>query len=151
MTLVRVKPTVRRRPVHSFSFDRWLDELFDVNVPGHSKTRNRNLTNPLVNIVEVGEAFHIQIAAPGMAKEDFEIQLDKDVLTVNGKKDFNPQEGETFRRKEFGAYDFTRRFRLPETLDGGAVEANYSNGVLDISIPKKEEAKEKPARKIDIA
>ncbi len=149
MTFVKVRPTFSKRP--AYTFDRWLDELFNTDLPAHGKTTPRRLTNPLVNIIELGEAFHIQVAAPGMGKENFEIHLDKDVLTIKGAKELNIKEGESFRRKEFGAYDFTRSFRLPETLDGGAIEASYSNGVLDIAIPKKEEAKEKPARKIDIA
>jgi HSP20 family protein len=147
MTLVSVKPAIRRRS--NLNLDRWLDEMFRLETP--RRAQNNGLTYPPVNVLEFGDQFQIQIAAPGMDKGDFEIKVEKDLLTISGRREQPAAEGETFRRREFGAYTFKRHFQLPDTLDTGAVQASYVNGVLLVAIPKREEAKEKPPRKIEIA
>ena len=150
MTLVRVKPALNnRRSFHPMN--RLFDEFFKFDAPvGHKPARNGQRHSP-VNVIETADGFHIQLAAPGMAKSDFEIKLDKDILSIQGKRVVEDIEGETFRRREFGNFEFNRFFRLPETVNGNAVEATYKNGILELVIPKREEAKEQPARKIEIA
>jgi HSP20 family protein len=86
-----------------------------------------------------------------MEKGDFEIKVEKELLSINGKRETPTREGETFRRKEFGNYTFKRHFQLSDTVDANTIEANYVNGILNIFVPKREEAKEQPPRKIEVA
>lgn len=151
MTLVSVKPAIRRRS--NLNMDRWLDELFQVETPRHTRHTVKNDVGayPPVNVLESGDQFQIQLAAPGMDKGNLEIKVEKDVLTVSGKREQVAGEGEAFRRREFGNYTFKRHFQLPDTVDAGAIEASYVNGILLVSMPKREEAKERPPRRIEVA
>jgi len=153
MTFVTVKPTTRRRS--NLNIDRWIDELFNTHAPVRRKvqtqTRSNGVAYPPVNVVELDDAFHIKFAAPGMEKGDFEIKVEKELLSISGKRETSTKEGATFRRKEFGNYNFKRQFQLSDTINVGAIEANYVNGILNVFVPKREESKEAPARKIEIA
>ncbi|MEM6963538.1 MAG: Hsp20/alpha crystallin family protein [Bacteroidota bacterium] len=93
----------------------------------------------------------MELAAPGLDKGDFEINVDKDQLTISVKKETsNEVKEEKFTRKEFSYSTFTRSFHLPEGVKADAIEASYENGVLGIALPKKEEAKALPARTIEV-
>lgn len=95
---------------------------------------------PAANIRETQEAFMIDLVVPGRTKEDIRIHQEKDGLTVSSDKKEVP-EGETYRRTEFKLSPFKRTFRLPETADRDNIVATYNNGILTISIAKKEEAR----------
>jgi HSP20 family protein len=144
MKLVKVNPN---QLVNTSIFDDF-DRVFDGFLNSKPLTQD---FKPSVNVIEEPEAFRLQLAAPGLTREDFEIELDKDVLNISVNKEFKLQEGETIRRREFGDYDFKRSFRLSELIEADSINATYENGVLNIELPKAEEAKEKPARKIEIA
>ena len=95
--------------------------------------------------------FKIELAAPGLEKGDFDINVEKDQLTISAKKETsNEVNDEKFTRKEFSYSSFKRNFHLPEHVQGDAIEASYENGILAIVLPKKEEAKELPARNIEV-
>jgi HSP20 family protein len=97
---------------------------------------------PAVNISETENEFHIELAAPGLKKEDFKINLDKNVLSVSAdKKAENVEEGRKFSKREYSYNAFTRSFTLPEVADAGKIEAEYTDGVLKLIVAKKEEAK----------
>lgn len=131
-------------------FDRFFDgEMFDWNNRNFSKT---NTTLPSVNIKENAEAFTVELAAPGFEKGDFKIELNRNLLTISSEKKLESEtkEGEVFTKREFSYQSFSRSFTLPQIADGDKIEANYTNGMLTVSIPKREEAKPKPARTIDI-
>ena len=97
---------------------------------------------PAVNISETETQFHIELAAPGLKKEDFKISLDKNVLSVSAdKKTENVEEGKKFSKREYSYNSFTRSFTLPEAADQGKIEAEYTDGVLKLNVTKKEEAK----------
>jgi HSP20 family protein len=107
---------------------------------------------PSVNIVEGKDEFRIDVAAPGLGKDDFRIQIDKNVLTVSSEKEEkNEEKEEKFMRKEFSYYSFKRCFSLPETVNADKIRANHKDGILQVFIPKREEAKEKPVRDIKIS
>jgi len=112
-----------------------------------------NGSQPAVNVKEDADGFALALAAPGYGKEDIEIKIDDNVLTISSeKKDKGTaKEGEKFTRKEFKYAAFKRTFTLPDTVDSTKIEANYENGILNISIPKKEEAKPVPARTVAIS
>ena len=87
---------------------------------------------------------------PGLSKSDFEINVEKDVLTVSAKVEKENEESVKYSRKEFNYNEFKRTFHLPETIDTSKIEANFNNGILTLTLAKKEEAKELPPRKIAI-
>ncbi|MGB4415432.1 MAG: Hsp20/alpha crystallin family protein [Paludibacter sp.] len=131
--------------------DRFFDgDLFNWSNRNFSQT---NTTLPSVNIKEDADAYKVEVAAPGFEKDDFKVELNHDLLTVSSEKKIENEtkEGEVFTRREFSYQSFSRSFTLPQTADGERIKASYKKGILQITIPKKEEAKQKPARKIEIS
>ena len=113
-----------------------------------------NTTLPAVNIKETAETFEVEMAAPGMNKEDFKIELDGNQLTISSEKQTQDEEkeGDRYTRKEFSYQSFQRVFQLPkEVVDAENIQARYENGVLHLVVPKREEAKQRPPRMIQIA
>lgn len=97
---------------------------------------------PAVNIAETENDFHIELAAPGLKKEDFKISLDKYVLSISAeKKSENTQEDKRYNKREYSYTSFVRSFTLPETADQENINAEYADGILTIKVAKKEEAK----------
>lgn len=104
---------------------------------------------PSVNISESADDFKIELAAPGLQKEDFEINVEKNTLTISAKKEkANDVNDEKITRKEFSYRTFSRSFQLPKGVESNAIVANYESGILGVVLPKKEEAKELPPRAI---
>lgn len=129
--------------VNSFFNKDLMDELF---VPAHQGTA------PAVNVAESAEGYRIEVAAPGLQKSDFKLNLDHNRLTISAEKENKPEEhNEKYTRREFSYSSFQRTFTLPTTVDGEKINATYADGVLYVEIPKREEAKVKPARTIEIA
>lgn len=92
------------------------------------------------------------MAAPGLKKSDFKLDLNNQVLSISTeKKEEHEEKEENYTRKEFGYTSFKRTFTLPDTVDDEKITANYQDGVLNILLPKKEEAKQKTARSIEIS
>ena len=112
-------------------------------------------TLPAVNIQETGDSFVIQVAAPGMKREHFNVQFENYVLTISAEtkeEETDKTENNPFARREFYYGSFERSFALPENkIDAERIEARYADGILHITVPKKEEAKIKPARQISIS
>ncbi|HEY9195553.1 MAG TPA: Hsp20/alpha crystallin family protein [Mucilaginibacter sp.] len=97
---------------------------------------------PAVNIAETENEFHVELAVPGLKKEDFKISLDKNILTVAAeKKSENVEEGKKISKREYSYNSFSRSFTLPESADQSKIEADYADGILKLTITKKEEAK----------
>lgn len=137
-------PTVSR-----FFDDDW-NSLFDWS--------NRNLTShqstlPSVNIQENVDNFVVELAAPGMKKEDFQVELHNNLLTIRSQiKDKKKEETENYTLREFSYQSFQRSFNLnSNVVDYSSIEAKYQEGILRLTLTKKEEAKEKPARLIKIS
>ncbi|PWJ59835.1 HSP20 family protein [Dyadobacter jejuensis] len=106
---------------------------------------------PALNVFESKEGFQIQVVAPGLEKADFKLNLEKNRLTISVQKEKEEQEVEgKYTRREFKVGSFQRSFNLPDSVDEDKVAASYEAGILTVSLPKKEEAKEKPAREIEI-
>jgi HSP20 family protein len=132
-------------------FDRFFEnDMFDWSNRNYSDT---NTTLPSVNIKEDTEGFKVELAAPGLDKKDFKIEINNDVLTISSEKKIENEtkEGEQFTKREFSYQSFSRSFSLPVTVENDKISAKYENGILNISIPKREEAKPKPARQIAIS
>lgn len=109
-------------------------------------------TLPAVNITESNEDFSITLAAPGYKKEEFKIDLDKNVLTVSVEHQERKEEKEEKKmlRCEYRYNSFARAFTLPDSANSDKINASYADGVLTVTIPKHETAKTKPARQISI-
>lgn len=107
---------------------------------------------PAVNIRETNDAFALELAAPGMKKEDFKIDLDQRVLTVSAerKEEKKEEKDGKYTRREFSYHSFRRSFTLPLSADPEKISASYKDGVLHIEVAKKEEAKPRPARMISV-
>ena len=107
---------------------------------------------PAVNIKENEKDFELELAVPGRKKEDFNIEVDKDVLTISSevKSEENATE-ENYTRREFTYSSFKRAFTLPKTIDGEKIKATYENGLLKFVLPKKKEALPKPKRMIELS
>lgn len=129
--------------MNEFLNDDWFDGLFNI-----APVKNSIAT---VNIIEEKEQYLLEIAAPGLDKEDFKIDLRDNVLTISAeKKQENEEKNKKFLRREFSYCSFKRSFNLPEHVDFKKIEAKHKNGILAISIPKKEEAKNEEVRVIKI-
>lgn len=103
---------------------------------------------PAVNITEEKEDFKVSLAVPGMKKEDFNIDMEGNMLTISCEKEENKEEKEKkFTRKEYNFSSFSRTFTLPDEVNREKIDARYENGVLMIVLPKKEEAKKLVANK----
>ena len=100
-------------------------------------------TAPAANIIENKDAFLLELAAPGFEKENFSLQVEKDLLTITANRASNTESTteQKFLRKEFLYENFKRSFNLPQTVNKEDIAAVYVNGVLNVTIPKKEEVK----------
>ncbi len=120
---------------------------------GNSNFSSTDTTLPAVNVRETDDTFEIEVAAPGMSKEDFRVNMENNLLTISSEKKEEKKEEEKgrFSRREFSYQSFQRSFAIPENLvEGEQITAKYCDGILCISLPKKEEVKPKPAREIAI-
>lgn len=139
MTLVRFN-----QPLVNKFFNHEFNKFFN-------ESDNRTLKNnydslPAVNVKEDEAGFKIEVAAPGLKKENFKINLQENRLTISASQEEKSEEtSEKYTRKEFSFSSFQRTFTLPKNVNGEKIEASYTDGILYLSLPKKEE--EKPALK----
>ncbi|HVW13177.1 MAG TPA: Hsp20/alpha crystallin family protein [Mucilaginibacter sp.] len=119
----------------------WFSDVFDSIF--NDSLNNRFVSKiPAVNIAETEGEFQIELAAPGLKKDDFKISLDKNVLSVSAeKKSENIDENKKYSKREYSYSSFVRSFTLPETADAARIEAEYTDGVLKLNVAKKDEAK----------
>ena len=134
------------------TWSNWIDSFFTNDLPSvFTSNFNTGMTLPKVNIRETSDAYFVDMAVPGLKKSDFHIDLDNQLLSISTEvKEENEHKEDNYTRREFGYSSFKRTFTLPTTADGEKISANYVNGVLRVSIPKKEEAKPKPPKQIAI-
>lgn len=132
-------------------FDRFLNnELMDWNNSNFSST---NTSLPAVNVKETNDDFLIEVAAPGMKKNDFKVNFNKNVLTISSEKQNEKNEkDDKYTRREFSYQSFQRAFTVPENaVNGDKISAKYNDGILVVTLPKREEVKPQPAREIKIS
>jgi HSP20 family protein len=149
----------KRSNGHTSMLPQWstlLEDVFGKDIIGNGFNNHGGQSNlPSVNIKETDEAYELEMAVPGMVKEDFKIELNNSSLMISShkeKKDEEKDEQGRYTRKEFSYRSFTRTFKLPEGMvEGDKIAAKYENGILFITVPKTEQAKPKPVRKIEIS
>lgn len=131
---------------------RFVDEFFVNEQLGRFLNESENATIPQANIREGKEGFAIEVAAPGFDKQDFRVNLNNNALEISSEREEKGnEEYENVTRREFRYSSFRRTFTLPKSADTDRIEATYRNGILSVSIPKREEAKAKPARQIAVS
>ena len=134
-------------------FDRFFDgDLMDWSRLNYSGV---NTTLPAVNVVENEDAYHIEVAAPGLKKEDFRIDYDNCHLVISSEKEEEKEVAEDKKltlRHEFCYHSFKRTFTIAEkVVDAEKISASYEDGILHINLPKREEVKPKPSKQILIS
>jgi HSP20 family protein len=142
MTMVKLHNPVQKN-INTF-FDEFFNEL-----PAFGKTVN-NLFSPAVNILETADGYHLELNAPGRNKEDFNISVDKGLLSISyEKKEETKQDDVKVVRREFGYQSFKRSFSLDEKVNAEGIQAKYENGLLKLFLPKQVEEKQ-PVKTISI-
>lgn len=144
---------VKRNANLQHHFPALFDDIFnrDIFNWGLSNYSDTNTTIPAVNIKETPENYEVEVAAPGMNKGDFNVQLDGNMLTISSEKK-TQQDEVRYSSREFSYQSFSRTFTLQkDVVDTEKIQAIYENGLLHLVIPKKEEAKQKGPRRIEIS
>jgi HSP20 family protein len=108
--------------------------------------------HPSVNISETDKEFKIELAAPGLKKEDFKVAVDKGILTISSEKQTEKtEEKKNYWKKEFSYNQFSRSFQLPENTLADKIDAKYENGILNVILPKKEVSVAEPQKEIKVS
>lgn len=134
------------------TFKSWMEDFWGAdNVFADDFFRWRKNWMPAVNIKDEKKSFEIEVAAPGLKKDDFDVKVENGMLTISAKREETKEEEETdYTRKEFSYRSFERSFALPENVDPENISAKYTDGVLKLSL-KKIAIKEEPTKKIKIS
>lgn len=112
---------------------------------------NKTLKMPAVNITETKDEYQVSLAAPGLKKEDFKIDVEGNMLSISCEKEENKEEKEKkFTRREYSYRSFSRSFQLPEEVNLEKIDARYVDGVLQIILPRREEARKNGSRMISV-
>lgn len=139
MTMVKFHP----RPFEK-TFNSLFEDIFQ-HLPARDWTERPSSDFVPVNIRETKEGYVLDVVAPGLEKQDFKVSLEKNVLTVSAeRKSASRQDDEKSVRREFSFRSFSRSFRLDEGIDASAIRAKYENGILQLTLPKREELKALP-------
>jgi HSP20 family protein len=136
------------------AWSRFFNDFFDKDLLDWTDKHfsNTNTTLPAVNIKENDNGFEVEMAVPGMSKDDFRINLENNTLCISSEKKTENEKNEgNYSRKEFSYQSFSRSFTLPLSADEGSIKAKYENGILKVEIPKREESKPKPPKTIEIS
>ncbi|RKS98301.1 Hsp20/alpha crystallin family protein [Flavobacterium sp. 123] len=149
-TLVKRNGLFPLVPVNTLLDDFFSKDIFDWSDKNFSSLGS-NL--PSVNLKETDDKIKIELAAPGLKKEDFKVEIDNNMLMISSEKKEEKEETrkkDNYIRKEFNYQSFSRSFSLPEYIDDSKIEANYKDGILHVDIAKKENGKKKVTKKIAI-
>lgn len=131
-------------------FGTLMDEFFNTGLSNFT-SNNFLSTTPSINIMEEKDRFLVEVASPGLEKSDFDIKIDNDHLIISAQKEIKTEEEkENFTRREFNYTSFNRSFYLPENVDSEKIDAKYKDGILTISLSKKEESIDNGPKQIEI-
>lgn len=132
-------------------FDSFFNDFFEGEMFPAKGVLSRNSSLPAANIRETEKAYHVELAAPGMKKDDFKLELNEDLLSIRSERKENKEEKtDRYTKREFNFSSFVRSFRLPEEVEADKIEATYKDGILQIEIPKKEVKPKAKVREISI-
>ena len=142
---------IKYNPFATKSVGNFFDDFFNRGITDFVGS-DFSVSTPSVNVVETENSYRVEVAAPGLEKQDFEVSIDNGSLNISARKEHQEEvkDGDKYMRREFNFTSFTRSFQLPDTVKADDIAANYENGVLKITLPKKEEAKIEAAKVIEI-
>lgn len=124
------------RPMHGSLMNDFFNDDFFTMLPSLDRDY-KNSSSPAVNVEETDKAYVIDVAAPGLDKKDFSVNIDGNVLNISSAKEINNEEkADGFLLREFNYNSFSRSFTLPENTDASKIKASHKNGILQINIPK---------------
>jgi HSP20 family protein len=130
----------------------WFDPFTYFDTGMMAPESKLGFTVPTVNIKETQKEYLVDLAAPGLERKDFKVEVDNNVLSISvEKKEEKKEEGKDFSRQEFSFNSFFRSFELPENSLGDKIDAKYVDGILKIVIPKKAVTAEKPKKEIAVS
>ncbi len=147
-----MKPATRNFNSLFPTFDNLWNDFFSDDFRVADRSRRLN-TMPAVNVKEDENAYTLEVAAPGLSRDDFSVEVDHNVLTIASKYEDKHEEQDedgNYTRREFRYHAFSRSFTLPDTVDSEQISAKYDNGLLHVALPKRAEARTKPTRTIEI-
>ncbi|WP_222983384.1 Hsp20/alpha crystallin family protein [Flagellimonas meishanensis] len=132
-----------------------MDDFFDnrkwVRDMLPSKFWNGKTMEPALNIKETDEDFEIELAAPGFGKKDFNVTIEDGCLNISAKKEHSEEEKEdNYTRREFSYNAFERSLQLPESVKEEEIKAKYHDGILSFKLAKKEQAKKRPPKIVEV-
>ncbi len=131
--------------------NQWVDRFFPEEDPFFKEIQTKWANQPAVNVKETEEAYMIEVAAPGLQKEDFEVSCENRTLLIRAEHQTEDEKKEDdYMRREFNYSRFERHFQLPEDVQSEAVKANYDNGILQINMPRKTMKINKETRMIEV-
>ena len=130
-----------------------VDELMNSFVTDNYDESHVENCKPATNVVENDKEFRVELLLPGFSREDVQLSVHENLLTV--KVDLKEENGDNkngyvYRQRQFGKYNFEKKFRVPKTVAADKIEASFNNGILELTLPKKEEAVEKSPIEIKI-
>jgi HSP20 family protein len=133
-----------------FETGRLFPNFFDTN--GDLINWEKNFIVPDVNIAETEKEFKLELAVPGMDKKDIKVEFQNGILKISGeRKEEKKEEKKNYKRREFSYDKFSRSFTMPDNSLPDKIDAKYENGVLNITIPKKEIAVTKAKKEITVS
>jgi HSP20 family protein len=148
--MLTVRPETGR--IHAPRFSNLLENIFENEFPTFLGNEFLKHTAPSVNIKETKEVYNIHVSAPGFSKDSFNVKVEDNILTISGEaKEDKLEEGTKYTRKEFVHASFKRSFTLPKTIVADKIVAGYENGILNVTLPKMEEAKAKGTIEVKIS
>ena len=127
------------------------DDFFNDRFYKNFHTSSYQTQSPAVNVVEEDTAYKIEMAVPGVSRKEFHIEVDEDVLTISTEKKENKKEQiPNYLRREFNYQSFKRSFQLPDTVDQDNIHAQHEEGILTVTVPKREEVVQKAPKQIEV-
>ncbi|MCK5067464.1 MAG: Hsp20/alpha crystallin family protein [Bacteroidales bacterium] len=127
------------------------DDFFNDRFFNNFNTSPCQTNSPAVNVTEEEKGYRIEVAAPGVSRTDFNIEIEDDVLTISTeKKETKKDQQPNYLRREFDYHTFKRSFQLPETIDQESIQASHEAGILTLNLPKREEVVQKAPKQIEV-
>ena len=136
------------------AFPSWIDEVINKNLGTEFMSNfNTGITLPAVNVLDTANDFLVEMAVPGLKKSDFDINIDNQLLSISAEvnSEYEDVDNENYTRREFGYSSFKRTFTLPDSVETDKNSAKYDDGILKVTLPKREEAKKKPLKSIKVS
>ncbi len=151
MRVITYKPIVRR-PFPATWVDDLFENLFNRSLGGFDSKEVMS-SQPSVNVLEEAQEYIVEVAAPGLTKENFKVEIENGYLTIRAQKEQKEEEEREngkYTRREFNFTQFQRSFHLPETVNAESIAAQYENGILKVRLPKVEVAPKEAVKTIEI-